>query len=86
MMPEDYDRIRAMSSFFRMRPSERWFLILLVVFAAGSFLPWWRDLDVAGISISGWWIAALMIVSPVAALLIFVFERSRNGTEAQGSR
>ena len=75
-----------MSEFFPMRRSERWFLILLVVLAVGSFLPWWRDILIAGISLSGLWMATLMILSPLVALLIFIYERKRSGAKAQGSR
>ncbi len=73
-----------MSAFFPMRRSERWFLILLVVLAIGSFLPWWRDILLAGISLSGLWMATLMLLSPVVALLIFIYERKRSGPETQG--
>ncbi len=75
-----------MSAFFPMRRSERWFLILLVVLAIGSFLPWWRDILLSGISLSGLWMATLMLLSPVVALLIFIYERKRSGTETQSSR
>ena len=66
-----------MASFFRMRKREFWFLILLVRFSALSFLPVWRDIYIAGMSFFGWWMAALMILSPLGALAIFVYERKR---------
>lgn len=75
-----------MSAFFPMRRSERWFLILLVVLSIGSFLPWWRDILLAGISLSGLWMATLMLLSPVVALLIFIYERKRSGRQSQGSQ
>jgi len=69
-----------------MHETERWFLILLIVFAIGSFLPWWRGILIAGISLSGWWMATLMILAPLGALIIFIVERRRSGRETQGSR
>ncbi len=66
-----------------MRGTERWFLILLIAFAGASFLPWWRGIHFAGISLFGWWMAALMVLSPLGALIIFFFERRRNGPETQ---
>ena len=68
-----------MKSFFRMRRSEWWFLTLLILFVGVGFLPWWRDVHLAGISLFGLWMATLMILSPLGALLIFVFDRRRSG-------
>jgi hypothetical protein len=64
-----------MPSFFQMRRAECWFLVLLLAFSAGSFLPWWREIHLAGMSLFGWWMAALMVLSPLGALLIFFFEK-----------
>ena len=74
-----------MSSFFRMHKSELWFLVSLIVFSAASFLPMWREIYVAGMSLFGWWMAALMILSPLGALAIFVYERKRVDTNASRS-
>jgi hypothetical protein len=65
--------------FFRMHKTEGWFLLLLIAFSAVSFLPWWRAIRVAGMSLFGWWMAALMVLSPLAALVIFFLERRRSG-------
>jgi hypothetical protein len=67
-----------MASFFRMRTTEFWFLGGLIVFSAASFLPMWRDIHIAGMSLFGWWMAALMILSPLGALAIFFHERKRD--------
>lgn len=74
-----------MASFFRLRKSELWFLILLILFSALSFLPVWREIYIAGMSLFGWWMAALMILSPLGALAIFVYERKRADQKASGS-
>ena len=74
-----------MASFFRMRKSELWFLVSLILFSALSFLPVWREIYIAGMSLFGWWMAALMILSPMGALLIFVYERKRSEPGASGS-
>ena len=69
-----------------MRGAERWFLILLLVFSAVSFLPWWREIHVAGLSLFGWWMAALMVLSPLVALLIFFLERRQAAPGRQSSQ
>ena len=74
-----------MASFFRMRKSELWFLIFLILFSALSFLPVWREVYIAGMSLFGWWMAALMILSPLGALAIFVYERKRVDRKAASS-
>ena len=75
-----------MTSFFRMHKSELWFLVSLILFSAASFLPMWRDIYVAGMSLFGWWMAALMILSPMGALLTFLYERKRSDPGASSSR
>jgi len=64
--------------FFRMVKAERGFLLVLLTLGALSFLPWWRTIHVAGMSLFGWWMAALMVLSPVGALVVFVLERRRH--------
>lgn len=67
-----------MTSFFRMDKTEHWFLVALVALSAVSFLPLWRGVYVAGMSLFGWWMAALMVLSPLGALVIFFLERKRS--------
>lgn len=52
-------------------------LVFLIVFSAISFLPLWRSLEVAGMAVFGWLMAALMVISPVLALTVFVVKRRR---------
>lgn len=53
-------------------------LVFLVAFSAFSFLPIWRRLEVAGMAVFGWLMAALMVLSPALAL-IAVVRRSTRG-------
>jgi hypothetical protein len=64
-----------MKSLFPMGRGEKATLGFLVVFSAVSFLPVWRSVEVAGMAMFGWLMAALMVVSP--ALAFFVFWRQR---------
>jgi hypothetical protein len=67
------------TSFFRMYRTERWFLVSLLTLSAVSFLPFWRAIHVAGMSLLGWWMTALMVLSPLGALVIFFLDRKRSG-------
>lgn len=66
-----------MKAFFRMRKSEAATLVFLILFSAGSFLPLWRTLEFAGMAVFGWLMAALMVISPVLALVVFSWRRPR---------
>jgi hypothetical protein len=57
--------------FFRMAGGERSALVFLIVFSAVSVLPIWRGFEVLGMALSGWLMAALMVVSPILTLWIF---------------
>jgi hypothetical protein len=61
--------------FFRMARAEAWALVCLLVYSAICFLPVWRDIEVAGMDLFGWMMAALMLLSP--ALMLVVFARRR---------
>ena len=76
---------REMPSFLRMRKPELWLLVTLVLFSAASFLPLWREIYIAGMSLFGWWMAALMILSPMGALAVFFYERKRADQKASTS-
>ncbi len=60
---------------FPMAHGERSALAFLMLFSVVSFLPIWRTVDVAGMALTGWLMAALMVVSPIVTL--WVFRRSR---------
>ena len=61
-----------MKSFFSMRRGEAATLVLLVGFAAFSFIPAWRAIELGGMALFGWLMVALMVVSPTIALFTFL--------------
>lgn len=66
-------RQRGGKSFVTLGPSEGAALVFLILFSAVSFLPVWRTLEIAGMAVFGWLMAALMLISP--ALMLWVFRR-----------
>jgi hypothetical protein len=62
---------------FAMPRGERLALALLILFAAVAFLPIWRDLQLLGMAVSGWMMAALMLLSPILTLWVFGSRRRR---------
>jgi hypothetical protein len=60
-----------LKSFFPMDPVEALALAFLVAFSAFSFLPVWRGAEIAGMAVFGWLMAALMVLSPALALVVF---------------
>ncbi len=61
-----------MSNFFRIPTGDLWYLIGLIAFSAVAFMPFWREMTVAGMSVFGWLMAVLMVLSPGIALIRFV--------------
>lgn len=64
-----------MGHFFAMIRSDRWYLLALVVFSVIAFMPWWREMYLAGMSVFGWLMAVLMVFSPTLAVFVFRQER-----------
>jgi hypothetical protein len=60
-----------LKSFFPMDRVEALALAFLVAFSVISFLPVWRSAEIAGMAVFGWLMAALMVLSPALALLVF---------------
>lgn len=60
--------------FYRMDPADKWYLVSVLLFTVVMFLPWSRDITVLGVSLFGWLMAGLMILSPVAALILLVVQ------------
>ena len=77
-----------MKSFFPMAWGDLAYLVLLVVFAVVSFLPWSRDLTLGNMAMLGWLMAALMVLSPLIALLRLTLLRRSDppGEEGEGER
>ena len=47
-------------------------LLFLILFSAFSFLPVWRRIEIGGIAVFGWLMIALMLISPVLTLFVFI--------------
>lgn len=52
-------------------------LVFLILFSVISFLPVWRTVEVAGMAVFGWLMAALMVISPALALAVFLVKKRR---------
>jgi hypothetical protein len=59
-----------MKHFFPMGRGEALLLAFLLAMAVISFLPMWRTIEIGGMAVFGWLLAALMILSPTLALLV----------------
>ncbi len=68
-----------MRSFFPLRRGEGATLAFLVAFAAFAFVPAWRAIEIGGMAVFGWLIAALMLLSPALALITFLWRRGTDG-------
>ena len=47
-------------------------MVFLIAFVAFAFIPAWRTIELGGMAVFGWLIAALMLVSPALALFTFL--------------
>lgn len=52
-------------------------LLFLIAFSIFSFLPVWRRIEIAGIAVFGWLMIALMLISPVLTLFVFLRDERR---------
>jgi len=64
---------------FPMARGERSALAFLILFSIAAFLPVWRTVDVAGMALTGWMMAALMVISPIITLWVFRHTGRRRG-------
>lgn len=62
---------------FQMERSEAAVLLFLILYSALAFLPVWRTIEVAGMVVFGWLMAALMVISPALTLVVFMAKRHR---------
>jgi hypothetical protein len=65
-------------NFFPMARGEKVVLGVLIGFSAACFLPPARSVEVAGMTLFGWLMALLMVLSPI--LTLWVFRRGRPRT------
>jgi hypothetical protein len=63
--------------FFPMARGERFALAFLILFSVVCFLPVWRTIEVVGMALSGWMMAALMVASPILTLWVVRSGRRR---------
>ena len=68
-----------MKAFFPMPRGEAATLAFLLAFAAFAFVPAWRTVELWGMAVFGWLVAALMLLSPALALATFMAGRRRKG-------
>lgn len=64
-----------MSNFFSMPSGDRWFLLTIIIFSVISFLPGMQEIQISGMALFGWMMAALMILSPAIALMRLIRRR-----------
>ena len=67
-----------MKSFFPMSRGDVCFMVTLLTLAVVSFLPWTRNAQWAGMSMLGWMMALLMVLSPTIALVRVIGERNKS--------
>ena len=60
-----------------MARGEKGILVFLLLYSAISFLPVWSRFEVAGMVMFGWLMAALMVISPALALIVFLRKKGR---------
>lgn len=72
-----------MNGFFSMRGGDRAYLVVLAVASVLCFLPVWRDIELGGMALTGWLLAALMVLSPTIALVRIARERRAGGVRGE---
>jgi heme exporter protein D len=73
-----------MKSFFPLRRGEGATLVFLIAFAAFAFIPSWRTIEMGGMAVFGWLIAALMLISPALALAT-ILQHDKAGDAGAGA-
>ena len=74
-----------MKSFFPLGRGEGATLVFLIAFAAFAFIPTWRTIELGGMAVFGWLIAALMLISPAVALMTILRRDGTRGVAPEGS-
>jgi len=60
--------------FFPLRRRDGYFLLGLVAASVLALLPAAREVEIAGLALSGWAMAALMLLAPLVALVLLLTE------------
>jgi len=64
-------------NFYPMPKGEKTALGVLILAATAAFLPIARSVEVAGMVLSGWLMAGLMLLAPILTLCVFRHGRPR---------
>jgi hypothetical protein len=75
-----------MKNFFPMSRGDLRFIVVLLALAVVSFLPWTRNMQWAGMSMLGWMMALLMVLSPTFALVRVIGDRTRGSSRREETR
>ena len=70
--------------FFPLSRGDAAFILGLLAFAVVAFLPAVREVEWAGMSLLGWMMAALMVLSPTIALLRLARESTADKRASDG--
>jgi len=65
--------------FFPLRRRDGYFLLGLVAASVLALLPAAREVEIAGLALSGWAMAALMLLAPLVALVLLLTEPPTGG-------
>jgi len=80
--PDDESDPRPPAGFVRMRRGDGIFLAsFLAISAIGFAVPGLRDARAAGVALFGWWMAGLMVLVPLVALVRSLRERPASPPE-----
>ncbi len=71
------------TGFLPMPPRERRALVGLVLFSTAAFLPVFGRIELGGVAVFGWFMAALLVGSPLVLLALLRAERM---AKRRGSR
>ncbi|MCA9714931.1 MAG: hypothetical protein H6713_43095 [Myxococcales bacterium] len=79
------------SSFYPMARGDRVYILVVLGAAVIAFLPTWHGVQLRGMALRGWLLAALMLLAPIVALARLLARRrgarARHGASpAGGSR
>jgi hypothetical protein len=75
-----------MKNFFPMSRGDLCFIVVLLALAVVSFLPWTRNMQWAGMSMLGWMMVLLMVLSPTLALVRVIGDRTRSASRREETR
>ncbi len=69
--------------FYPMARGDLVYILVVLLAAVVVFLPTWQSVQVWGMALRGWLLAALMLLSPIIALARLLLARSAAGDDAE---